>query len=423
MKKIIIPTTSELNVSEKYDYHSRKNSTFKNYLNTVFEKPWGHEYLTYQNDKIGIWILHILKHQKTSLHCHFKKDSLLIVLSGSFKIETYDSYYILNELESLYFPANAFHGIQSYSDNGIILEVEIYSNQITYSDKNDLLRFKDIYNRDKNTYEGSVVEKKIELKESINFHDKKEFRFQDTNINIQKKKRIDTIHMKDDFYKNKNDTIILLSGNILNGNVLHPGSIIDQEKDIIIIDDEIEYMILSNDYKLENKKIIYNKEHLIDLIHSFHFTNIGLTSGCFDIMHKGHIHNLKSCKKKCDTLFVCLSSDKQIKELKGKDRPVNNIKDRTIMLSTISFIDYIVLYDEIDNASEKELDNIMSIINPEFWFKGSDYTENEIRKKHPILKNICLFDNIANVSTTNIINNIQYSKKIDLSNNNIASVI
>ena len=416
MQRIIIPTTNEMNVSEKYDYKSRKNSIFKNYLNCVFEKPWGYEYLTYQTDKIGIWILHVLKQQKTSLHCHFKKDSLLIVLSGSFKIETYNSYYIINELETIYFPANTFHGIQSYSDNGIILEIEIYSNQVSYSDKNDLLRFKDIYNRDKNTYEGSVIEKKMSPDESINFHEKEHLSFQDTNIIIEKKKRIDNINIKNCFSKNKSDIIILLNGTILNGNILYPGSIIDPEKYIIIIDEEIQYMIISNHYKLENKKIIYSKEHLTDLILSFNFTNTGLTSGCFDILHKGHIQNLKSCKKKCDTLFVCLSSDKQIKELKGKDRPVNNINDRMIMLSTLSFIDYIILYDEIDIVNEKELDNIMSIINPDFWFKGSDYCENEIRNKHPILKNICLFDNIANVSTTNIINTI-HSSKIDLSTN------
>ena len=52
MQKIIIPTTNEINVSEKYYYQSRKNSTFKNYLNSLFEKPWGYEYLTYQTDKI-----------------------------------------------------------------------------------------------------------------------------------------------------------------------------------------------------------------------------------------------------------------------------------------------------------------------------------------------------------------------------------
>jgi bifunctional ADP-heptose synthase (sugar kinase/adenylyltransferase) len=73
----------------------------------------------------------------------------------------------------------------------------------------------------------------------------------------------------------------------------------------------------------------------------------------------------------------------------------------------MSFIDYIILYDEIDNKNEIELDNIMNILKPDFWFKGSDYKEVEIRNKHPILKNIVLFENVVNVSTTTIINKIQ----------------
>ena len=136
-----------------------------------------------------------------------------------------------------------------------------------------------------------------------------------------------------------------------------------------------------------------------------HF-HIGLTCGCFDIFHSGHISMLKQSKNMCDVLFVCLSSDRQIREIKGQDRPVNNIEDRARMLLTMPFIDYVILYDEIDNNHEKELDNIMLIIKPDIWFKGSDYTERSIRTKHPSLKNIVLFKNIENKSTTNIISRI-----------------
>jgi D-beta-D-heptose 7-phosphate kinase/D-beta-D-heptose 1-phosphate adenosyltransferase len=108
-------------------------------------------------------------------------------------------------------------------------------------------------------------------------------------------------------------------------------------------------------------------------------------------------------KSKCSKLFVCLSSDKQISELKGDSRPINNIADRIRMLSHMNFIDYIILYDEIDNVNEKELDNIMNLLEPEYWFKGSDYDETVVRSKHPMLKNICLFENVPNVSTTLII--------------------
>jgi bifunctional ADP-heptose synthase (sugar kinase/adenylyltransferase) len=88
---------------------------------------------------------------------------------------------------------------------------------------------------------------------------------------------------------------------------------------------------------------------------------------------------------------------------------VNHIEDRARMLLTMPFIDYVILYDESDNIYEKELDNIMLVIQPDIWFKGSDYTERGIRAKHPSLKRIVLCDNVENKSTTNIIRKIHYS--------------
>ena len=159
------------------------------------------------------------------------------------------------------------------------------------------------------------------------------------------------------------------------------------------------------DYKNYNK-IIHSKNQLTDLINLNNFKNVGLTCGCFDILHEGHIKTLKSCKKYCDTLFVCLSSDEQIKRLKGEKRPINNLNDRIYMLINYTFIDYIILYNETNDILESELDNIMNIINPDTWFKGSDYTKEEIIYKHPSLKNIKLLDFINGKSTTNIIKKI-----------------
>jgi rfaE bifunctional protein nucleotidyltransferase chain/domain len=400
--KIIHTSDAEKNIIEKNIHHKRTKSDKKDYLNKLYNKPWGYEYLTYQTENIGIWILHINQNQKTSVHCHFNKGSMLIALSGSFRIDTYDSFYILNENEIMYFPANTFHGIMSYSTIGVILEIEIYSEEITYSDKNDLLRLRDIYNRDKTTYEGSATETNIEIDNSVNFHIKNNFTIGDSNIQIKK-------YAKSEKYMPNNcvNTVnVLLDGKIINNNILTAGAIIDSSRELQFISTEFTIMTIQNTYCNENAKIIYSKEHLTDILNSAPFYNIGLTSGCFDILHKGHINNLKLSKNMCNTLFVCLSSDEQIKNLKGDSRPVNNITDRMRMLSHMYFIDYIILYDEIDNATEKELDNIMNILKPDYWFKGTDYTEEQIRIKHPTLKNIQLFDNISNVSTTGIINKI-----------------
>jgi hypothetical protein len=56
--KIIHTSTSETDIIYKNIEYKHSNSEKKDYFNKVFTKPWGFEYLSYQTDKIGIWILH-----------------------------------------------------------------------------------------------------------------------------------------------------------------------------------------------------------------------------------------------------------------------------------------------------------------------------------------------------------------------------
>ena len=48
---------------------------------------------------------------------------------------------------------------------------------------------------------------------------------------------------------------------------------------------------------------------------------IGLCHGVFDLIHFGHLKHFEAAKKKCDYLFVSITSDKYIN--KGPNRPVH----------------------------------------------------------------------------------------------------
>ena len=399
----INPTSDELNIANNSDIKNRINSNKINYFNKVNDKPWGKEYLAYQNESIGIWMLHINKNEETSTHCHFKKDSILIPISGCFKINLYNDYKIINIFDILYIPKFTFHGIHAYSDNAVLIEMEIYTNDISYTDKNDLLRIRDIYNRDKTNYEKSVQEREANENEIFNFHNlNSNYEFNKTTMFVTNK--LDNI---DCF-----DLIILLKGKMFNNNtIISPGSLIDKSKNISLLSNDIELLcLLNNTYKYLSK-IIYSNNHLIDYLKIMNTNEIiGLTSGCFDIIHSGHIINLMKSKKKVDKLFICLSSDEQVKRLKGINRPINNIIDRINMLINFEFIDKIILYSEIDDNLQIELDNIINIVKPSIWFKGPDYNEKEIRSLHPSLKSIMLVDSGYNISTTQIINKINKNK-------------
>ena len=378
-------------------YNNSYNNPKIDYKNKICIKPWGYEYLAYETNKIGIWILNINKNNKTSLHKHYNKDTLLIVISGCVKLNLIDDYKLLSIFDMITIPKDKFHGIESITDNSIILELEIYNDNTTFSDKNDLFRINDIYKRDNIGYEKSIqISEDLKKYNYIYFENNYEDNIFKLYSNIN-----DIINV------NEYSIYILLKGIInYNGIYIKEGSIInDYINDSKGDNENNEILEIKIPYYKEEKKIIYNLNHLELLINEIKDKKNILTSGCFDIVHIGHLEFLKRAKCLGDNLLVCLSNDEQIKKLKGENRPVNNYIDRIKLFKTISYVDYIILYDEEDIEKETTLNNIMEIIKPLYWVKGTDYNIESIIKKHPTV-NIKLIENIPNISTTQIIKNI-----------------
>ena len=67
-----------------------------------------------------------------------------------------------------------------------------------------------------------------------------------------------------------------------------------------------------------------------------------LVTGCFDILHPGHILFLTEAKRKGDFLLVALESDQWIRQKKGKGRPIFSMKHRTKLLSALAFVDAVL---------------------------------------------------------------------------------
>lgn len=93
-------------------------------------------------------------------------------------------------------------------------------------------------------------------------------------------------------------------------------------------------------------------------------------NGCFDIIHAGHIKFLKEAKERGDVLIVGLNSDRSVKENKGEKRPINNEKDRAIVLAALEMVDYVTIFDE------KTPIELLEIIKPDVHVNGEEYGEN-----------------------------------------------
>lgn len=75
-----------------------------------------------------------------------------------------------------------------------------------------------------------------------------------------------------------------------------------------------------------------------------------LVGGCFDVLHPGHIKFLNLSKKLGKNLVVLLESDINIRNLKGKNRPMNTQSVRAENLSNNSAVDYIILLKKPDSS-------------------------------------------------------------------------
>ena len=99
--------------------------------------------------------------------------------------------------------------------------------------------------------------------------------------------------------------------------------------------------------QLKNKKLITRFNDLqnlcIDLKKSH--KKITMTNGCFDILHSGHTYFLEEAKSLGDILIVALNSDNSVKRLKP-NRPIVSELDRAYVLSCLSSVDYIFIFDE-----------------------------------------------------------------------------
>ena len=47
-----------------------KENNLNSFYNKIVKKPWGKEYLIFQNNVVAIWLLSIEPGKNTSLHCH-----------------------------------------------------------------------------------------------------------------------------------------------------------------------------------------------------------------------------------------------------------------------------------------------------------------------------------------------------------------
>lgn len=92
-----------------------------------------------------------------------------------------------------------------------------------------------------------------------------------------------------------------------------------------------------------------------------------LTCGCFDLLHVGHLRLLRDAAAQGNLLVVGINSDQSVRGLKGPDRPLIPQQERAEMLSAISCVDAVTIFD-----GENPI-KLIQMVQPTVYCKGGDY--------------------------------------------------
>jgi D-beta-D-heptose 7-phosphate kinase / D-beta-D-heptose 1-phosphate adenosyltransferase len=123
---------------------------------------------------------------------------------------------------------------------------------------------------------------------------------------------------------------------------------------------------------------------------------IVFTNGCFDLLHKGHLHLLNEAKKLGDVLIVAVNDDASVKKLKGESRPIESLATRMQKLAALEIVDYVISFSE-DTPLQ-----LIEKIKPDLLVKGGDYAIDKIIGSHLVQK-VVIIPLLDGFSTTQII--------------------
>jgi rfaE bifunctional protein nucleotidyltransferase chain/domain len=133
---------------------------------------------------------------------------------------------------------------------------------------------------------------------------------------------------------------------------------------------------------------------------------VGVTNGCFDLLHRGHVEYLNRARAAVDALMVLVNSDASIRQVKGPGRPVVSEDDRVYLLASLESVDAVVVFETVDCLP------LFEQLRPSVYIKGGDYTEETlVREEYLLLKSLgakfLFIPFVKGLSTTEMIRRIR----------------
>lgn len=139
-----------------------------------------------------------------------------------------------------------------------------------------------------------------------------------------------------------------------------------------------------------------------------------MTTGCYDVLHSGHVRHLERSREMGTRLVVALNSDSSVRRLKGTERPFNPENQRRAVLEALRCVDEVRVFDDTSPIS------VIREVRPDVLTAGYGYRPESVVGREFVegyggrVAITCPGDARDEPSTTKILNRVRSADVVDL---------
>ena len=101
------------------------------------------------------------------------------------------------------------------------------------------------------------------------------------------------------------------------------------------------------------------------------------SSGCFDLLHIGHVRSLEAARAFGERLVVGVNADAEVRRQKGAGRPVTPARQRAELLAALACVDFVLVF---AGATPRAT---LAALRPDVYAKGGDWPLATLREDVP----------------------------------------
>jgi len=128
-----------------------------------------------------------------------------------------------------------------------------------------------------------------------------------------------------------------------------------------------------------------------------------LGTGCFDLLHIGHLYFLSEASKQAEALVVGLNSDNAVRLIKGPSRPIIKQEQRVAVVAALRYVAWVFVYDDV------VADDCILTLKPDVFAIGEESIKtypSEVAAARSVGARLHIVKRMPEASTTSVVADI-----------------